>query len=179
VSVRIPVLLIFVMLVLVASAAGTDDLAKKYGGKSDCIPELKAASSTGIRLDRSQKAYLTAYALGDASVVTIVQYHDDAERCGTIRDVVQAEGKDDAFIWDCVDKRAPSAVVVGTWPAKHPKVTGPAVEAWRIDLKELRFIPVKQPSRFVRCSAPSYAGSDQGDGLSDWARKRADRVPHP
>jgi hypothetical protein len=144
---------------------------RKYVGKSDCTPELKSAPGHyGIRLDGHQRAYLTAYNLKEAHILTIVQYKDDHDQCGVIRDVVQSHEKDDSFVWECVDSKIPADVVVGTWPAKHPTVSGPAIEAWRIDMKELKFHPLPNP---VNCNAGNYAGADEGDSLADWARKRA------
>jgi len=63
-----------------------------------------------------------------------------------------------------------SDVIVGTWPAKHPSVTGPALEAWRINLKALNF---EELQAHVNCDAGNYAGNDEGDSLADWVRERA------
>jgi hypothetical protein len=165
-----------VVLGILTGPTRADDLSLKYVGKSDCTPELKSALGRyGIRLDGTQRAYLTAYDLKEAHILTIVQHKDDHNQCGVIRDVVQSHEKDSSFVWECLDPRLPSDVVVGTWPAKHPRATGPAVEAWRIDLKELRFHALPNP---VNCKAGSYAGSDEGDSLADWARKRAANHSH-
>ena len=159
-----------VLALLVMGPAQAADLQQKYVGKKDCLPELQsAAGRSGIRLDKSLRAYLTAYRLKEAKILTIVQYQDEHEQCGVIRDVVQSRDIGSSFVWECVDPKAPDDIVVGTWPAKHPRVTGAATEAWRINLKELKFTPVKRP---VNCHAGNYAGSDEGDGLSDWAKRR-------
>src|SRR5205814_1803584 len=150
-----------------------EDLRGKYIGRSSCAAELKAATDRyGIRLDRTQKAYLEADRLANANILLLVQRTNDGDKCGTVRDVVESRRIDDDFIWECVDHAALSDVVVGTWAAKHRSTSGPADEAWRIDSAKLKFIPIH---RTVNCTNPSYAGNDEGDSLSDWARKRAKR----
>ena len=67
-------------------------------------------------------------------------------------------------------------MVVGTWPAKHPEVSGLAVEAWRIDMKQLRFVPAHGR---VTCKAADYAGSDEGGDLASWAKKRSVKAAAP
>jgi hypothetical protein len=59
---------------------------------------------------------------------------------------------------------------VGTWPKGFDKSAGPAIEAWKIDLKKLQFSPVQAR---VRCANQSYEGNDEGDDLAIWAKKRA------
>ncbi len=156
--------------VVSAAAYGQDDLRQKYVGKSKCQPELKAATERyGIRLDKSQKAYLAAYGLGGEKILTIVQLKDDSDQCGTIRDVIKSQDATRSFVWECKDGKTPSDVVVGTWPAKHPRTSGRALEAWRVDLKQLQFLPVQSA---VTCTAGNYRGSDEGEDLASWAEKR-------
>jgi hypothetical protein len=170
--------LLWSVLWILAGTARAQDLPKKYIGESTCIPQLDSPINRyGVRLDKNQKAYLTVYKFRDAEIITIVQYQEEygagRKWCGFIRDVTQVPDKDSSVVWDCVDKRIPSQVVIGTWPAKHPKPWGPAVEAWRIDLAELKFVPVKDAPRFVYCRPETRAGNDDGLGLSDDAKKRA------
>jgi len=106
------------------------------------------------------------------TILVIVQRRSETDKCGTVRDVVESKPTDTSFVFDCVDKKNPASVVVGTWPAKHPGVSGPAVEAWRIDLEDLRFTRLIAP---VTCKAGNYAGSDEGDDLSSWTKKRVAR----
>jgi hypothetical protein len=156
-------------MLVVGTTVSADDLRGKYVGKTDCTQELRSAVGRyGIRLDSTQEVYLSAYPLKEAHILTIVQYGHGS--CGVIRDIVQSQDADSSFVWQCVDPKSPADIVVGTWPAKHPTATGPAVEAWIIDLKHLKFAPLV---RRVTCSAGNYAGSDEGDSLADWARKRA------
>ncbi len=37
-----------------------------------------------------------------------------------------------SFVWECRSPNMGSDVIVGTWPAKHARIKGPAVEGWRI-----------------------------------------------
>ena len=162
-------------LILLAVSANAGSLKDRYVGKSDCIPELKSAREYGIRLDESQHAYLFAYDVKDAHVLAIVQYQSEGAKCGVIRDIVESDRPEPSFIWECVDTKIPSDVVVGTRPSNHPSTTGPALEAWKVDLITLKFAPLQ---RKVTCNAGNYAGTDQGDSLADWARKRTKNT-HP
>ncbi|MGD0162043.1 MAG: hypothetical protein ABSB39_06190 [Candidatus Sulfotelmatobacter sp.] len=144
--------------------------ARSYVGKNSCAPELKLAITRyGICLDSSQNAYLMAYRLKAANILTIVQYEKGARSCGVIRDVVQSRDRDSSFVWECRSSSMPSDVIVGTWPTKHPSIKGPAVEAWRINLKALKFEEVQA---HVNCEAGNYTGTDEGDSLADWVIER-------
>jgi hypothetical protein len=160
--------LLFLLFAPWAKATG---LREKYVGRTGCAPEFKSAlNHSGIRLDGNQRARLEAHEFRAGTILVIVQYKDETDQCGTVRDAIESQRTDTSFVWECVDKRNPSAVVVGTWPAGQQGTSGPAVEAWRIDLKQLKF---DRLTGGASCSAPSYAGSDEGDDLASWARKRA------
>lgn len=170
---RISVVIFVMTLAAGGALAKTDELRQKYVGTSNCAAELQAASGFySIRLDKTQKAYLIAYELKDRNILTIVQYEKDGDQCGTIRDVVQSRTPASSYVWECSHRVAPSDVVVGTWPANHPSVSGRATEAWRIDLKGLKFNPISDP---VSCVVRGGTGSDDGLDLTDWAKKRAAR----
>jgi hypothetical protein len=171
------------MLAIVLSAAAylssqvannnPEDVRFSFVGKNSCAPELKLVTTRyGIRLDSSQNAYLMAYRLKAANILTIVEYQKDNLNCGVIRDAVQSRDHDSSFVWECRSPNTHSEVIVGTWPAKHPSVTGPAVEAWRINLKALTF---EEVPTHVNCEVGNYAGSDKGESLADWVRQRPAR----
>jgi hypothetical protein len=165
-----PLLACFIMF-LVAPFAKANDLRQKYVGRSGCTPELNSSvNDYGIRLDKNQRARLEAHAFKSETILTIVQYSSDADKCGIVRDVIASQHTDSSFVWECLNKRDPLAVVVGTWPAKHPSVSGPAVEAWEIDLKRLRFARLNVP---VACDSGNYAGSDESGDLATWVERRA------
>lgn len=150
------------------NASGQRD---KFVGKSGCVSELNSPQGHyGIRLDKTQRARLEAHVFENESILTIVQYSSDSDKCGTVRDVIRSRPAGSSFVWQCVDRHEPSEVVVGTWLPKHAGVSGPAEEAWRIDLKKLRFVRLHVP---VTCDAGNYAGFDKGEDLVDWARKRS------
>jgi len=52
-----------------------DDVRLSFVGKNSCAAELKLATTRyGIRLDSTQNAYLMAYRLKAANILTIVKY---------------------------------------------------------------------------------------------------------
>jgi hypothetical protein len=172
-------LLMLLVMILLASTYLTsqvandkrEDVRSNFVGKDSCAPELNHVTTRyGIRLDSKQNAYLMAYRLKAANILTIVQYEKDDQNCGLIRDVVQSRDHHSSFVWDCRSRNMRSDVIVGTWPEKHPKVTGPPVEAWQINLKALKFEEVQA---HVKCEAGNYAGNDEGGSLADWVRQRA------
>lgn len=151
-----------------------DNLRQKYVGRSGCTAQFKLAlNHEGIRLDKSQRADLEAYAFKGETILVIVQHASDGDQCGVIRDAVSFP-QPNYPVWECVDTRHPSSVVIGTWSAKHRGVSGPAIESWDVDLSKLRFIPLHTP---VTCRSRSYAGADDGGDLATWAKKRGARQP--
>jgi hypothetical protein len=145
-----------------------DDVQNGYVGKSACIPELSAAvHKYGMRLDKTQNAYLAARTVRGANLLMIVQYAGEQDKCGVIRDVVESRVLKSSFEFDCVNCAQPSVVVVGTWPNAINASSTTAVEAWAINLKELRFIPLQKR---VTCIRRTYHGTDQGEDLATWER---------
>jgi len=156
---------------LVATWANATDLRQKFVGQSGCATEFKSVQNrSGIRLDQNSRTFLRQYQFKSGTILIIVQHGGDSDACGTIRDVIESKPTDTSFVWDCLDRTNPAAVVVGTWPSEHPSVSGRAREAWGIDLKQLRFHRLNLP---VDCYAKSYAGPDNGDDLVKLARRRA------
>lgn len=95
-----------------AKASGQRD---KYVGKSGCAPDLKSPlGHYGIRLDKTQRARLEAHVFENESILAMIQYSGDSDRCGTVRDVIEARPAGSSFVWQCMDRHEPSAVVVGT-----------------------------------------------------------------
>jgi hypothetical protein len=175
---KVSLLFLLIACGLVRTHASAKDSWKSYIGKSNCSPELSSPINRyGVRLDRTQKAYVIVYKFKDSEIATIVQYQDDSQtdrsRCGVVRDVAQVQDEDSSVVWECSDRRTPAAVVIGTWPATHSKPFGAARQAWRVDLKELKFVPIESAPKFVYCRPEHGRGNDEGDGLSDWVRKQA------
>jgi hypothetical protein len=164
------ILLACFAILLAPLSAKADDIRQKYVGQSGCAPEFKkSANDYGIRLAKNQRARLEAHVFQSKAILVIVQHSNDTDKCGIVRDAIKSQATDRSFVWDCVDKLNPSEVVVGTWPSKHQSVSGPAIKAWRIDLKQLKFLRLNVP---VVCDAGNYAGSDEGGDLATWSRKR-------
>jgi hypothetical protein len=155
----------------VASVSGEVDARQQYAGESGCEPEFKWAPGTyTVRLDGAQRSSLAAHTVGEANVLTILQFKGGGDQCGVIRDAVRSEKADDFFEFDCIDRRKPEAVVVGTRPGNDHKISGRAMQAWEVDLKTLRFVP--DDRKEVTCVRRNYSGNDDGDDLATWARKR-------
>jgi hypothetical protein len=151
--------------------ARSDDIRQTYVGGSGCKPELRPGQGLhGARLDKTQRAYLKVYTLDDHNLLFIVQYSDDQDHCGIVRDVVETKDLSSGFVFDCTDPRAPHDVVVGTWGTRYSGITGRAVVAWRINLRELKFLSIPG-SVLVRCTS-GPGPDDQVADLAELAKKR-------
>ena len=166
----LPVIL-FLTAIGIPSCAYAQDLRGQYVGTSGCKPELRRGPGTyGIRLDSRLKAYLKAYSVDDHNILLIVQYSDDKDQCGIVRDVVWPTDTSAIFVWDCTDPRAPHDVVVGTWPDRYPSPYGPAIVAWRVNLRELKFVSIPGTVAVLCTSEPGP--EDESPDLVDFAKKR-------
>jgi hypothetical protein len=99
----------------------------------------------------------------------IVQYAKQYDECGVVRDIVQARDNKVDLVFECVNPNSPSSVSVGTWSDGFKRTSGPALEAWQIELKDLKFVPL---TGLVNCISRSYSGSDDGSDLVKWAEQR-------
>ena len=103
----------------------------------------------------------------------IVQYKKEWDDCGTVRDIIETKNTATSFLFECVDDKDPGAVVVGTW--KTPKVSGRSLQSWRVDLHNLRFVPIEHSLRFV---PQKLAGNDDESDLAGWAKRRPRKTPN-
>jgi hypothetical protein len=153
---------------------------QKYVGLSLCSPELQSPRTRyGIRLDSTQHAYVEYREMPTARVVMIVVYADDfgKDHCGSVRDAREFKYSKDVFVPDCIELLHPESVAVGFFDQKFDPdhlerralMRGPAVQSWRIDLKNLTFLPT---SGQVNCVVENYAGADDGSDLASWAHQR-------
>jgi hypothetical protein len=157
-----------VLCLIVATFARAVDLREAYVGKSSCVHGLqKGVGSFGIRLDKKQVARLEARTSEGRKILMIVQYQKEWDACGTVRDIIQSKAADAFFVFECVDDRNPAAVVVGTW--RDQNVSGPSLQSWRVELSELKFVPIAEPVRYV---PQRLSGNDDGSDLAGWARQR-------
>jgi hypothetical protein len=105
----------------------------------------------------------------------IVQYTKKWDECGVVRDIVQARNNKVDFVFECVNPKSPSRVSVGTWPEGFKPTSGPALEAWQIELRDLKFVPLIGR---VNCISRSYSGNDDG-GEQRASKKRPSNNAHP
>ena len=154
---------------------------QKYIGLTLCSGELQSYRSRfGVRLDRLQHAYLEYRELPTTRLVMIVVFADNEfkDQCGSIRDAREFKYSQDVFDEECIEALHPENVVVGFFDQKfEPNDTknvalmrGPAVKSWRIDLKNLKFLPT---SGKVTCVLENRLGDDDGSDLAIWAHQRA------
>jgi hypothetical protein len=163
---RICIFLFF--LIAAVTAATAEDLQKIYVGKNTCGPELHKTRGYGMRLDKSQNAYLSARIIDGENALMIIQYTKDGDSCGVVRDAIVSRDAKVSFEFLCVECSDPSAIVIGTWPDENNSPSSKAIEAWRINLKELIFSPI---SKQVTCFRETYHEYDDGEDIVHWARK--------
>jgi hypothetical protein len=90
----------------------------------------------------------------------IVQQSTDAARCGVIRDLIRLTDTAKNFEFRCFDQHAPNTVVIGTAVRRESIRLTTAIDAWKIDLKELKFVATHEKAV---CSPDGLAGEDGGD----------------
>src|SRR2546427_11722855 len=108
------VLTLVALFTLLPCARG-QDAKQTYVGGSGCNAEFRRGLDiSGARLDKSQRAYLKVYTVDGRKTLLIVQYANDQDQCGIVRDLVQAKDSTTALVWNCTDPKAPKDVVIGT-----------------------------------------------------------------
>jgi hypothetical protein len=163
-----------VVLVALLAAAGVTqarDFKQRFVGKSPCAPELQSEHTDfSLRLDKTQRTTLLYRNLSRRKIIAIVQPTGDIEHCGVIRDLVEITHVAKDFEFRCFDPQAPTDVIIGT--AKRNGSIKPitAIDAWRIDLKEQKFVEIRHK---VVCSADGWGGEDDGGDMVDEAKKYA------
>jgi hypothetical protein len=156
---------------------------QKYVGLSLCSAELQSPRSRlHIRLDRTQHAYVEYREMPTARLVMIVVYADDFDKdhCGSVRDAREFHYSKDGFDPECIELLHPENVVVGFFDQKFDPdhlerpalMRGPAVQSWRIDLKNLKFLPTSGQVTCVVPNGHANHGNDDGSDLATWAHQR-------
>ncbi len=154
---------------------------QKYIGLTLCSGELQSYHTRfGVRLDGTQHAYVEYREMPTARLVMIVVFANERDKddCGSVRDAREFKYSQDVFDEECIEALHPENVVVGFFDQKfEPNDTknvalmrGPAVKSWRIDLKNLKFLPT---SGKVTCVLENRLGDDDGSDLAIWAHQRA------
>jgi TonB family protein len=161
-------------LLATAGIAQAQDFKQRFVGKSPCASDIQSEfSDFGLRLDKTQDLTLLYRDLSAAKVVMIIESSSSSsDHCGVIRDVVQITHIAKDFEFRCFDAKAPTDVTIGTAIRKGSTKPVTAIDAWRIDLKEQKFIETRDR---VTCTAEGWAGEDDGSDLVDEARKYAAR----
>jgi hypothetical protein len=162
-------------LLLSVEVAGAQDF-KQYVGKSMCEPGIQSTySEFSLRLDKAQPLELITRRWDKAQVVFIVAPKADS-KCGVIKDTVQVARENNSadrkhFEFRCYDAQAPTDVILGTARRKYGDISlVTAFEAWRIDLKENKFVKINHK---VVCSADGWDGDDTGSDMIDAAKSYA------
>jgi len=160
-------------LLAAAGVAQAQDSKQRFVGKSPCAPDTQSEfSDFGLRLDKTQDLTLLYRDLLAVKVVMIIEPNGSGDHCGVIRDVVQITHIAKDFEFRCFDPHAPDDVIIGTSIRKGSTKPVTAIDAWRIDLKERKFIETRDR---VTCTAEGWAGADDGSDLVDEAKKYAAR----
>ncbi|MGC2830941.1 MAG: hypothetical protein WB994_14990 [Candidatus Acidiferrum sp.] len=168
------------LLLASASVSRAQNFKRQYVGKDPCALKLKGDYDFSLRLDKTRNLELRVLDKGTASIVMIIEYRHDGPACGVIRDLVQITVsdrhidepfRDKHFEFRCFDAQARTDVVVGTIvrEGKNTRLMT-AIDAWRIDLKEHKFVETHDK---VVCSADGFGGEDDGSDLVDEAKKYA------
>lgn len=162
---------LLVGLLAAAGAAQAQDFKQRFVGKSPCAPDIQSEHSDfSLRLDKTQDLTLQYRDLSTAKIVMILQLSGSGDHCGVIRDLVQIKHIAKGFEFRCFDPLASTDVVIGTSIRKGTTKPVTAIDAWRIDLKEQKFIETRDK---VTCTAEGWAGEDDGSDLVDAAKAYA------
>lgn len=158
-------------LLATAGVAQAQDFKQRFVGKSPCAPDIQSdRSDLSMRLDKAQDLTLLYRDLSRVKIVAIIQPNGFGDRCGVIRDAVQITHIAKDFEFRCYDPQAPSDVLIGTSIRMGSTKLVTAIDAWRIDLKDQKFVETRHK---VTCSADGWAGEDDGGDLVDEAANYA------
>lgn len=158
-------------LLAAAGVAQAQDFKERFVGKSPCAPDIQSEfSDFSLRLDKTQDLTLLYRDLSAVKVVMIIEPNGSGDHCGVVRDAVQITRIAKDFEFRCFDSHAPTDVILGTSIRKGSTKPVTAIDAWRIDLKEQKFIETRDK---VTCTAEGWAGDDDGSDLVDEAKKYA------
>ena len=163
--------IVLVAFLAVAGVAQAQDFKRRFVGKNPCAPDIQSEHSDfGLRLDKTQDLSLLYRDLSTVKILMVVQSNASGDHCGAIRDVVQIMHVAKDFEFRCFDPQAPTDVIIGTSIRRGSIKPVTAIDTWRIDLKEKRFVETHDK---VTCSAEGWAGEDDGGDLVNEAKKYA------
>ena len=155
-----------VVVLLWLSAQNTAKPTQKpssFIGSDGCKVELLATDvGFSIDLDRKEGTRLETHELNGKPTLLLIQYANDDDRCGVVRDIAVAPDSKDVFQLDCIDQTNPGRVVVGVHQGNPGALRWKASKAWYVDFRELKLIPTNDSATCLNCN---YAGSDDGSDL--------------
>lgn len=164
-------LLVLAGILAMNSVSHAQDFRERFVGKSPCVADLQSEQPDfSLRLDKAQKTTLLYRDLSKSKILMIVQATGDPEHCGIIRDIVVLHRIQKDFEFRCFDSQGPTDVIVGTAIRRGSTKPVSAIDAWRIDLKEQKFVETQHK---VVCSAEGWSGEDDAGDLVGEAKKYA------
>src|SRR5882762_8954922 len=151
------------------TASHAQDFRQRFVGKSPCVADLKSEQPDfSLRLDKAQKTTLLYRDLSKSKILMIVQATGrDPEHCGIIRDIVVLHRTQEDFEFRCFDPQAPTDVIVGTAIRKGKTKPVSAIDGWRIDLKNQRFVETQD-----KVSAALKDGAAKTMAATWWTKPR-------
>lgn len=162
------ILILVIVLFRLADAYG-EDAADHVVGKSLCAIGIDKGAGYGIGLDRSNGRYLAVREINRVRFLMIVEYHDEKDKCGIVKDAVFTSNLQTQFEFNCQSSKHPFGVFVGEIISRKKWDKAQAARAWLVDLEAVKLRPA---SGRVICYNTSYSGPDAGDDLAAWAKKR-------
>ena len=162
-------LVLLIGLLAIASSANAQDFRQRFVGKSPCAPELQTEHADfSLPLDNTQQTTLLYRDLSKVKILMIVQPTGDPAHCGVIRDFIQLANTKKNFEFRCFDPQAPTVVIIGTAVRKGSIKLVTAIDAWRIDLRQQKFVAIHDKAV---CSADGWSGEDGGGDMVEDAKR--------
>ena len=163
-------LLCFLVLLHVRLSLADDQQRHGLVGKQFC-PQV-AKGYFGIGLVRQENLYLATQEVSNTGVLMILRYSASGAACANILDAVDISSKRRTVEFSCADPKHPGLIIVGEMAAQGHWKVRKTNRSWRVDIEQKRILPYPHP---VTCQNVSYAGTDDGEDLASWARKRANK----
>lgn len=143
-----------------------------FVGSDSCRAELNGTGSEfGLALDRTQNAYAEVRKVNGTPTLLVIQYANDNDKCGTVRDIIVAPNPAYVFEFECIDLVNNNRVVIGVRAEKPADARQwKALGAWVVDFEKLKLIPTSDP---VTCINFDYSGQDDGSDVKTRSASRA------
>lgn len=150
-----------------------DQEPSTFIGSDACRSELRGAGSEmNLALDRKQQAYLEMRELSGKPTLLLLQYANEGDRCGKVRDIATAPNPKDVFEFECIDRTSAKRVVIGVHQGPPGARSWKASKAWLIDFEKLKLVPTNDS---VTCLNYDYSGPDDGSDIRSRAAARMNK----